>query len=84
MVLTLGHGVDGFTLDREVVRNRPHEMASNPHPQHGSCPSLEAGLGTIAAGQTRVTHNFANAGSCGYHDHLNDATASLKGTITVQ
>ena len=64
--------------------NRSHEMASNPHPQHGSCPSMEAGLGTIAAGQTKVTHNFANAGSCGFHDHLNDATASLKGTITVQ
>ena len=64
--------------------NRPHEMASNPHPQHGSCPSLEAGLGTIAAGQTKVTHNFANAGACGYHDHLNDTNNALKGTITVQ
>src|SRR6476620_9182471 len=31
--------------------SRSHEMASNPHPQHGSCPSLEAGLGVIAAGQ---------------------------------
>jgi plastocyanin len=64
--------------------NRPHEMASNPHPQHGSCPSLEAGLGTIAAGQTKVTHSFANAGACGYHDHLNDTNNALKGTITVQ
>ena len=64
--------------------NRPHEMASNPHPQHGSCPSMEAGLGTIAAGQTKVTHTFANAGACGYHDHLNDGTNALKGTITVQ
>src|SRR4029078_8525299 len=24
--------------------NRSHEMASDPHPQHGSCPSMEAGL----------------------------------------
>ena len=64
--------------------NRSHEMASNPHPQHGSCPSMEAGLGTIAAGQTKVTHAFANAGSCGYHDHLDDTNAALKGTITVQ
>jgi len=64
--------------------NRSHEMASDPHPQHGSCPSLEAGLGTIAAGQTKVTHNFANAGRCGFHDHLNDSSASLKGAITVQ
>jgi plastocyanin len=64
--------------------NRSHEIASNPHPQHGSCPSLEAGLGTIGAGQTKVTHNFANTGSCGFHDHLDDSNASLKGTITVQ
>lgn len=63
---------------------RPHEMASNPHPQHGSCPSMEAGLGTIAGGQTKVTHAFANAGVCGYHDHLDDGNASLKGSITVQ
>src|SRR4249920_2100789 len=64
--------------------SRSHEMASNPHPQHGSCPSMEAGLGTIGAGQTKVTHNFANTGTCGYHDHLYDSNASLKGTITVQ
>ena len=64
--------------------NRSHEMASNPHPQHGSCPSMEAGLGTIGAGQTKVTHNFANSGACGFHDHLNDSAASLRGTITVQ
>ena len=64
--------------------NRSHEMASDPHPQHGSCPSMEAGLGTIAAGQTKVTHAFANAGTCGYHDHLDDSNNALKGAITVQ
>lgn len=64
--------------------NRSHEMASDPHPQHGSCPSMEAGLGTIGAGQTRVTHNFGNAGSCGYHDHLDSGNGALRGTITVQ
>jgi plastocyanin len=64
--------------------NRSHEMASNPHPQHGSCPSMEAGLGTIGAGQTKVTHAFANAGICGFHDHLDDSNAALKGTITIQ
>ena len=63
---------------------RTHEMASDPHPQHGSCPSIEAGVGTIAAGQTKVTHAFANAGTCGFHDHLDDGNAGLKGTITVQ
>jgi plastocyanin len=64
--------------------NRPHEMASDPHPQHGSCPSMESGLGTISAGQTKVTHAFANAGTCGFHDHLDATNGSLLGRIIVQ
>ena len=64
--------------------NRVHEMASDPHPQHGSCPSLENGLGTIAAGQTKVTRAFGNAGTCGFHDHLDDSNGNLRGTIVVQ
>ncbi len=63
---------------------RSHEIASNPHPQHGTCPGIEAGLGSIAAGQTKTTRAFANAGSCGYHDHLDDSNANLRGTINVQ
>jgi plastocyanin len=64
--------------------NRSHEIASDPHPQHGSCPSMEAGLGTIGAGQTKVAHAFANAGTCTYHDHQDDSNNALKGSITVQ
>ena len=63
---------------------RSREIASDPHPQHGSCPSMEAGLGTIGAGQTKVTHAFANAGTCGFHDHLDDGNSAFKGTIVVQ
>jgi len=64
--------------------NRPHEMASDPDPQDGSCPSMENGLGTIAAGQTKMTHAFANAGTCRYHDHLDASNQSLQGSIVVQ
>ena len=64
--------------------NRTHEMASDPHPQHGTCPGIEAGLGSLAAGQTRTTRIMANSGTCRYHDHLNDSAASLRGTINVQ
>jgi plastocyanin len=63
---------------------RPHEMASDPHPQHGTCPSIEGGLGTVAVGQTKVTRAFGGAGTCRYHDHLNDTSNALKGTIIVQ
>jgi plastocyanin len=64
--------------------SRAHEISSDPHPQHGSCPGIEAGLGTIGAGQSRTTHIMANSGTCRYHDHLDDSNASLRGTINVQ
>jgi plastocyanin len=64
--------------------SRSHEMASDPHPQHGSCPSIEAGVGTLSPGATRTTHAFANAGACRYHDHDDDSNRSLQGTINIQ
>jgi len=63
---------------------KSHEIASNPHPQHGSCPGIEAGLGVIAPGQTKQTHNFGNAGTCGYHDHQDDTNVRFQGSIVVQ
>lgn len=64
--------------------NRPHEIASDPHPIHGSCPSIESGLGQLAPGQSRSTQGFANAGRCTYHDHLDDGNRGFQGSITIQ
>jgi plastocyanin len=77
--ITVGQSVTFVNND-----TRPHEMASDPHPTHGSCPGIEMGIGTLAAGQTKLTQGFANAGTCGYHDHLNSGTASLQGTIVIR
>jgi plastocyanin len=68
-----------------VVNNdtRPHEISSDPHPNHTACPSINA-LGTLAAGQTRLTNLCPATGTCGFHDHINPDTAALKGTITVR
>jgi plastocyanin len=68
-----------------VINNdsRARDIASDPHPQHGTCPSIDA-LGPLSGGQTRTTHAFANAGTCGYHDHLDDSNGAFKGTIVVQ
>jgi plastocyanin len=63
--------------------NRPHEPASDPHPTHGSGPPIDQ-IGSIAAGQNRTSGNLNTAGTCTYHDHLNDTNASLRGTIRVQ
>jgi plastocyanin len=79
VTIAVGQSVTFVNRDTRV-----HEIASNPHPIHGSCPSIEAGLGQIQPGQSRSTQGFANAGTCSYHDHLDDGNAGFQGTITIQ
>ncbi len=62
---------------------RSHELASDPHPAHTSCPPINA-LGTLGAGQTKLTNSFTSAGSCAFHDHNDPNNGSLKGTITIR
>jgi plastocyanin len=63
--------------------NRSHDMASDPHPSHGQCPSINT-IGLIAPGQTKVTNGFGGAGSCGYHDHNDPDNNALKGRVVIQ
>jgi plastocyanin len=60
-----------------------HNMESDPHPAHTDCPSI-ANVGSLQAGQSKTTFGFAAAGSCGFHDHNNPNTQSLKGRIVIQ
>jgi plastocyanin len=60
-----------------------HQIASNPHPAHTDCPSINA-LATIGAGQTRLTNAFTTARSCGFHDHNDETNVKWQGTIVVQ
>jgi plastocyanin len=60
-----------------------HDMESDPHPAHTACPSI-ANVGLLQPGQSKTTFGFANAGTCGYHDHSLPDNANLKGGITVQ
>ena len=62
---------------------QPHQIASNPHPAHTDCPSINA-LGAIGAGQTKLTDAFTAARSCGFHDHNEPGNAALQGTIRIQ
>jgi plastocyanin len=64
--------------------NRSHEIASDPHPQHGTCPGIEAGLGLISPGQSKSTMGFADPGTCGFHDHQDATNRSLQGSIRIQ
>ena len=60
----------------------PHDMNSDPHPQHTSCPDMNVGF--IAAGQSGMTQALNTARTCGYHDHNQPSNTSLQGTITIQ
>jgi plastocyanin len=63
--------------------SRPHEMYSDPHPEHTDCPELNQ-VGHLEPGQTRQSGNLNNPRRCGFHDHLNFENTALRGTITIQ
>jgi plastocyanin len=62
--------------------SRPHDMASDPHPEHTRCP--EVNVGFIQPGESRATLNLNTVRVCGFHDHDQPFVSSLQGTITVQ
>lgn len=77
LTVTLGTRIRWVNND-----TRPHEMSSDPHPEHDQCPEINGGL--LAAGQSRETNNLVAAKTCGFHDHINPNQANLKGTITIR
>lgn len=62
--------------------NRPHDMSSDPHPDHTDCPSVT--VGNLQPGQSRETQNLTTARTCGFHDHNEPSTTGLQGTIRIQ
>ena len=63
--------------------SRPHEMNSDPHPNHGDCPPIDD-VGFLSAGQTKQTGNLTATRTCGFHDHTQPTVTSLQGQIIVQ
>ena len=68
-----------FTNDDRV----PHEMSSDPHPSHETCPPINE-VSALAPGQSRQTGVFTIARSCGFHDHGQSENTSLQGTIVIR
>jgi plastocyanin len=62
---------------------RPHEMNSDPHPNHGECPAIDD-VGFLAPGQTKLTGNLTVVRTCGFHDHAQPDVRALQGQIVVQ
>ena len=63
--------------------NRPHDMESNPHPEHTECPAL-AQVGVPQSRPEPAERQPHHRRICGYHDHNLAEVAGLQGSITVQ
>jgi len=61
--------------------SRPHQPTSNPHLMHTDCPALN--LPQLSPGQAQMTGVLNTVAACGFHDHMNPDTVSLRGTIRV-
>ncbi len=61
----------------------PHDMSSDPHPDHTDCPAINQ-AGFLLPGQSRQTGNLTTPRVCGFHDHEHETVVALQGTITVQ
>jgi plastocyanin len=61
---------------------RPHDMASDPHPEHTNCSEITVGF--LQAGQSGTTQNLNRVRTCPFHDHNQPDVTSLQGTIRIQ
>ncbi len=62
--------------------SKPHQIASNPHPEHTDCPEINQ-VGLLSPGQQRETGNLNTVRTCGLHDHNEPDNVSLHGQITI-
>ena len=60
-----------------------HEMASDPHPDHTTCPEINS-VGFIVPGQTKETGNLNTLRTCGYHDHNLPSVTRYQGRIIIR
>jgi hypothetical protein len=59
-----------------------HDIRSDPHPDHSSCPALNIGL--VPAGATRTSLGINTWGTCGYHDELTPGDERFQGHLVIQ
>ena len=63
--------------------NQPHDMSSDPHPEHTQCVEINQ-IGFLTSGQQRTSGNFNTARTCGFHDHNLPENTGLQGRIIIQ
>jgi plastocyanin len=65
--------------------SRPHNMTSDPHPEHSDCPEINS-VGLLQPNQSRETGNMVAVRTCGFHDHDDPPPGGNKwtGKITIR
>jgi plastocyanin len=63
--------------------NQPHDMSSDPHPEHTDCPELNQ-VGFLTTGQSRASGNLNTRRTCGYHDHNQPTDSRYQGQVVIQ
>jgi plastocyanin len=65
--------------------SRPHNMTSDPHPEHSDCPEINT-VGLLQPNQSRETGNLVAVRTCGFHDHDDPPPAGSRwtGRITIR
>jgi plastocyanin len=63
--------------------NQPHDMSSDPHPEHTECPEINQ-IGFLSPGQSRTSGNLNTRRACGFHDHNQPSDPRYQGRIVIQ
>ncbi|HET7696266.1 MAG TPA: hypothetical protein VFK57_11200 [Vicinamibacterales bacterium] len=63
--------------------SQPHNMTSDPHPEHNDCPEINQ-VGLLGAGQRRETGNLVAVRTCGVHDHDDADNRNLRARIVIR
>ena len=63
--LTVAQGTRVLFVNND---SRPHNMTSDPHPEHDECPEINQ-VGLLLPNQSRETGNMNTVRTCGFHDH---------------
>ena len=60
--------------------SRPHNMTSDPHPDHQDCPEINV-VGLLQPGQSDETGNLVMVQTCGFHEHDNPPPTTQAGNL---
>ncbi len=75
--LTIAPGTRIRFVNNDVL---PHDMTSDPHPDHTQCPPINR-VGLLLPGQSRESDPLTTIRTCGFHDHGDSDNPKWTGTF---